>query len=487
MIQVYDKYGKIKSSGIPGFGTVTAVSAGNLSPLFTTAVTSPTSTPNIAFTLTSQTQKLFFASPNSGSGTPTFRTIQASDLPSLSGTYVPVTRNLTINGVTYDLSADRTWTINSLPSQTGNNGKWLTTDGTNASWQFLSGNISLFTNDSGYLTSTSADLLYYPLSSNPAGYLTSAITSLGGLTAATQTFATGTSGTDFNISSVTSTHTFNLPTASAVNTGKLSSTDWTTFNGKQDALVSGTNIRTIDDLAILGAGNLEYISNLIHRQGLSYAMCNINVATYLTFRTNTSVTQSGSSAISGTPPRMAYKSAATAGSLTWQRGTMGGVAGSNWWYSRKFEITCNISDSRFVCGLSTQFQLANPTNVEPDTLINIAGVCKLSTSNNLHFFHNDGSGLATTVDLGTNYPANNATAYTYLLELDRDNTSTLYFKLTRTDTSGNKISTTYTTTTNYAGLASSVIYGTNNATASAFSFNDYGILIKNREDQWNTL
>jgi hypothetical protein len=29
----------------------------------------------------------------------------------LSTNYVPVTRNLTINGVTYDLSADRTWTI----------------------------------------------------------------------------------------------------------------------------------------------------------------------------------------------------------------------------------------------------------------------------------------------------------------------------------------------------------------------------------------
>lgn len=43
----------------------------------------------------------------------------------------------------------------------------------------------------------------------------SAITSLGGLTASTQTFATGTSGTDFNISSATSTHTFNIPDASA--------------------------------------------------------------------------------------------------------------------------------------------------------------------------------------------------------------------------------------------------------------------------------
>jgi len=58
------------------------------------------------------------------------------------------------------------------------------------------------------------------------------ISSLNGLTASTQTFATGTTGTDFNISSSTSTHTFNLPTASATNRGLLSSANWTTFNNK---------------------------------------------------------------------------------------------------------------------------------------------------------------------------------------------------------------------------------------------------------------
>ncbi len=58
------------------------------------------------------------------------------------------------------------------------------------------------------------------------------IKSLNGLTAKTQTFATGTTGTDFNISSSGTVHTFNIPTASGTNRGLLSSADWTTFNNK---------------------------------------------------------------------------------------------------------------------------------------------------------------------------------------------------------------------------------------------------------------
>jgi len=58
------------------------------------------------------------------------------------------------------------------------------------------------------------------------------ITAINSLTKSVQTLVTGTSGTDFNISSSDSIHTFNLPTASATNRGALSSANWSTFNSK---------------------------------------------------------------------------------------------------------------------------------------------------------------------------------------------------------------------------------------------------------------
>jgi hypothetical protein len=71
---------------------------------------------------------------------------------------------------------------------------------------------------------------------------TTGLTALNGLTSQVQFFAVGTSGTDFAISSATDTHTFNLPTASATNRGALSSADWTTFNNKTSNLGTVTSV-----------------------------------------------------------------------------------------------------------------------------------------------------------------------------------------------------------------------------------------------------
>jgi hypothetical protein len=64
----------------------------------------------------------------------------------------------------------------------------------------------------------------------------SGIASINGLITPSQYLSTTTTGTDFTISSSSNTHYFNLPVASATVTGKLSSTDWSTFNNKQNAL-----------------------------------------------------------------------------------------------------------------------------------------------------------------------------------------------------------------------------------------------------------
>ena len=68
------------------------------------------------------------------------------------------------------------------------------------------------------------------------------LTALNGLTDQVQFLAVGTSGTDFAINSTGSTHTFNIPSASALNRGLLLAADWTTFNGKLSSTLADTNI-----------------------------------------------------------------------------------------------------------------------------------------------------------------------------------------------------------------------------------------------------
>ena len=77
----------------------------------------------------------------------------------------------------------------------------------------------------------------------------------------------GTTGTNLSSTVINSTTTpvitLNVPTASAVNRGALSSSDWSTFNSKQSLLVSGTNIKTVNSTSLLGSGNLAVQAILV--------------------------------------------------------------------------------------------------------------------------------------------------------------------------------------------------------------------------------
>lgn len=98
-------------------------------------------------------------------------------------------------------------------------------------------------------------------------YLTGAgLTSLNGQTGNSQTFAVGTTGTDFAINSLANVHTFNLPSASATNRGALTSTDWTTFNNKISfpagtGIMAQTGASTITDRTLTGTTSRITISN----------------------------------------------------------------------------------------------------------------------------------------------------------------------------------------------------------------------------------
>ena len=84
----------------------------------------------------------------------------------------------------------------------------------------------------------------------------SAISSLNGLTGASQTFATGTAGTDFNISSAGSVHTFNVPDASATARGLLTTGAQTFAGAKTFSSAPLFSSLTAGSVPFIGTGGL---------------------------------------------------------------------------------------------------------------------------------------------------------------------------------------------------------------------------------------
>ena len=94
------------------------------------------------------------------------------------------------------------------------------------------------------------------------------ITALNGLTAQVQYFQTGTSGTDFNISSTTATHTFNIPDASATARGLITTGTQTIAGAKTFSANPSINVAGQASLSILSStGNsaliFGYVNNVL--------------------------------------------------------------------------------------------------------------------------------------------------------------------------------------------------------------------------------
>jgi hypothetical protein len=103
--------------------------------------------------------------------------------------------------------------------------------------------------------------------------ITNTAPSSGGTVTSVAALTLGTTGTDLSSTVANSTTTpvitLQVPTASATNRGALSAADWTTFNGKQAALVSGTNIKTVSGTSLLGSGDLGTIGSTYGGTGQS--------------------------------------------------------------------------------------------------------------------------------------------------------------------------------------------------------------------------
>jgi hypothetical protein len=94
-----------------------------------------------------------------------------------------------------------------------------------------------------------------------SGSGSTAIKILNGLGDISQSFDTGTAGSDFNIVSSAGVHTFNFPDADSLNRGLLTPLDWSTFNGKQNALTIGNLTEVTSSVLTITGGTGSIIGS----------------------------------------------------------------------------------------------------------------------------------------------------------------------------------------------------------------------------------
>jgi len=83
------------------------------------------------------------------------------------------------------------------------------------------------------------------------------------IVAAVPSGVTAVTGTSPVVSSGGTTPAISMPAATTSVSGHLRSSDWNTFNNKQAALVSGTNIKTVNSNTLLGSGDIAVQATLV--------------------------------------------------------------------------------------------------------------------------------------------------------------------------------------------------------------------------------
>lgn len=267
-------------------------------------------------------------------------------------------------------------------------------------------------------------------------------------------FATNLSGTNSG-DETTATIKTKLGISSASANGYLTSTDWNVFNNKQNALgFTPANITGDTFTGDIFAANLsgnnsgdETLTTIKSKLGQStstfdgwlsstdwntfnYKLGSNGIWRGSTFRNNsTTIDTTGGITLATSGTNVARSISATSyatrsirmgvtGSVV-ATGRYSGMRGSAilWYVSGGFLFTgeFNISDTAFASGTHNFWGLASSTsdlaigdvaNNQPSSLINIIAFANDSGDANLQIMHNNASGIATKIDLGSSFPSN---------------------------------------------------------------------------------
>ncbi len=216
---------------------------------------------------------------------------------------------------------------------------------------------------------------------------------------------------------------------------------------KQDTLVSGTNIRTINGNSLIGNTDLVISSgsSSLNKFNLtSYAKANPNLTTFSTIGTPLTVvgTVTANSVTSSSIYTIVPKVEAliTTASIT-------ATAGFRQAQAEHF-VKNNLRGSyvSFICGIATGATLASkrgfwglraliiaPTDTNaPNTILDCIGVSYSSTSGNFQIQHNNNSGAANLVDTGIAVPTTDRSElYKIEITILKGTTSNPIVKITR--------------------------------------------------------